>query len=141
LLNTVSQLTVDLSAGGNVNVTGNATLGGTLTLVITAPPTGAMLLVLSASSVGGQFSAVSVVPQYANCSEVTAAVSYSPSTVSVTLSSPPCPNPVNVGLIVGLTVGIGGAAIAVAIVGVVLYRRQSHSALSKLQQRVQTDEL
>ena len=132
-----SSLTVNVSAGGLLNVSGNAALGGVLTLVIAGPPGSEAVLVLTAGSVGGQFSGVSVMPQYANCSAVTATAAYSSSTVTATLVQAPCDGGPPVGLIVGLTVGICGAAIVAAILGVLWHRRRERSAIQDAKSRIQ----
>ncbi len=61
-----------------------------------------MVTVLTAASISGKFEAVSIIPQFVNCSEVTGTGVYTVTTLTVTVVQTPCSGGVSTGLIIGL---------------------------------------
>jgi microcystin-dependent protein len=137
ILTPSSNLIVNVSAGAALTVSGNVLLNGTLTLLVSGVGT---VTVVSAGSISGQFSAVAIVPQYANCSEVTGVGSYSSTTLTVTVTSPPCGGAmgdnVPIGLILGIVLGIVVVAIVAAVIGVLLHHRRTQSAMQNARSKI-----
>jgi microcystin-dependent protein len=136
-----SIVVVNVAGGASLTVNGTVTVNGALTILAPGPGT---TTVITAGSIVGQFSSVTVVPQFANCSQVTGTGVYTSTTLTVTVSVPPCDaagnNGLSTGAIVGIVVGIVGAAIAVAIVGVLIHRHKSNSALHRAKHQIENQQ-
>ncbi len=133
-----SNLVVNVAASASLTVIGAAVLNGTLTLLAAGPGT---TTVLTAGSISGQFAAVAVVPQFANCSAVTGAGTYTATTLTVTVMVPPCDGGGrSIATIIGICVGIIGGAIVFAIVGVLIHRHRSNTAMFEARSKISSNQ-
>jgi microcystin-dependent protein len=132
-----STVVVNVAGGASLTVNGTVTVNGALTILASGPGT---TTVITAGSIVGQFSSVTVFAKFANCSQVTATGVYTSTTLSVTVSVPPCDAAGNSGLstgvIIGIVAGAVGAAVVVAFVGVLAHRQRSKKALLRARHQI-----
>jgi hypothetical protein len=131
-LPSTSSIVVNASSGGVIVVNGTAVLGGTLTVVVSSSQSAT---VLTATNIAGTFSTVNVVPNYQNCGGVQGTASYTSSTVSVTIQDPGCSG-LSTGAIIGIVVGILGAAILAAIIGVLFHRHRNDAEMHRAKSKI-----
>jgi microcystin-dependent protein len=135
-----STVVVNVAGGASLTVNGTVTVNGALTILASGPGT---TTVITAGSIVGHFSSVTVVLAN-NCSQVTGTGVYTSTTLSVTVSVPPCDgagnNGLSTGVIVGIVVGIVGAAIVVAIAGMLIHRHRSNAAMYRAKHQIENQQ-